>query len=167
MSREQFLAHVSSRAGFRTQFEVEASVRAVLSALRRALCKADAKHIAAELPEWLAELMTTRSAQPVVSFIDDVAAQVALPAGFVREQAGVILAALRGELSPDGNILLDKALPSEVLELSRPREAPIAPPMRAHAHRTTRSLAGGQPGSRRPLSSSRPGSAFPLSEKTE
>lgn len=155
MSREQFLAHVSSRAGFRSQFEVEASVRAVMAALGRVLCAADASHIAAELPDWLAEHMTRRSAQPVVSFIDDIAAQIAIPAGFAREHASVILAALRKELSPDGNILLDKALPADVAEISRAREPTPPPPPRMHVQRSGSSLATGRPGSRNRLSEAR------------
>lgn len=140
---------------------------ATLTALRRGLSDDDA--------DWLALDLGTALAQPLLrggragdlsleQFYRWVARFAGLRAGVAREQAQVVCRALTDVLSPASIARLRRSLPDLALLFTRPEPEP---PVSEHEHlRDDRApdhtLAGGQPGSKRPLCDGRPWSAVEL-----
>ncbi len=74
-------------------------------------------------------------------------------AGLAREQAQVVIATIGRSAAEEVRRRLERALPTGVAELLRPREPGEPPPF---SSRSASNLAGGRPGSRHPISESAP-----------
>jgi uncharacterized protein (DUF2267 family) len=157
-----WVEEVAGRAGMTAPAQAERVIEATLHALRSGLDDADARAIAAELPQRFARILgrgTFKGELDEAALYERVRRREHVAPGFAREHAQVVCQVLAEQLSPAVLAAARKRTPVTV-SLFEPRQQPAEPPAHVHRHPPSRSpakhtLAAGRPGGTRPVSESR------------
>ena len=156
MQRQDFNDRITQQAAFASPNDAEAAVRAVMNVLGETLLHSETQRIRGELPEWLADLLSSEIHDEPLdadSFFERVAARESVAAGFAREHVGVILRAVASALPAAAQGWLRAALPEDLRSTLDPRDATAAP-AKPHHGEAQHTLATGKPGSGHPVNES-------------
>lgn len=158
MTYDIFLMRVMHRTGIEDRILAQELVHHVVEHLAHCLPPTMAESLAEELPQPLADGLRENAdagSCDLDGLYHAVAEELSVDVSFGLEFAQVVFQVLGEAMGRKGRDLLQMSLPDEWHPHFEPRQTPMRPMIAPRDSRRT--LAGGQPGSSRPLSGARPG----------